>query len=517
MQILQVVMFGLLLGGVYALLSSGLSLIFGVLDVVNVAQGAFLVSGAFLTWKIWKLTGIEPLLLLPLVTLLWFGLGILIFRGLFARVAPQGPSMTVLLSFGLALIFEGALNLLFGNQFKSIQTSYSLNSVTLGSIVFPLTQIIACTIAAITLGLMYVYLKTSWSGRALRATAQNRDGAALIGISHNKSSSIAYGLGMAQVAPALASAGCRTFVVAHLGEGVALRHILADAEIHVLNGLMPGTAATFGNSRLVPVLNSLGDIDAWAAFCRGEGRRLPADIHIDTGMSRLGLPPVELDALADDPARLRDFTVGHVMSHLACADEPDHPMNRDQLERFRQAIGRLPAAKRSFANSAGIFLGPDFHFDLARPGIALYGGNPRPGQPNPMAQVLRLQGKILQVRDVDTPQTVGYGASHRISGPGRIATVAVGYADGFLRSLGNAGWGFVGDIRAPIVGRVSMDLITLDVTAVPEPLARPGGRVDLIGPHNPIDAVADAAGTISYEILTGLGPRYHRVYVGGGG
>lgn len=197
MQFLQVVMFGLLLGGVYALLSSGLSLIFGVLDVVNVAQGAFLVSGAFLTWKIWKLTGIEPLLLLPLVTLLWFGLGILIFRGLFARVAPQGPSMTVLLSFGLALIFEGALNLLFGNQFKSIQTSYSLNSVTIGPIVLPLTQIIACALAAITLGLMYVYLKTSWAGRALRATAQNRDGAALIGISHNKSSSIAYGLGMA--------------------------------------------------------------------------------------------------------------------------------------------------------------------------------------------------------------------------------------------------------------------------------------------------------------------------------
>ena len=169
---------------------------------------------------------------------------------------------------------------------------------------------------------------------------------------------------------------------------------------------------------------------------------------------------------------------------------------------------RLPRAGASFANSSGIFLGADYHFDLARPGIAVYGGNPLPGTPNPMAQVIRLQGKILQVRDVDTPQTVGYGATHRFAGPARVATVGVGYADGFLRSLSNSGSGFIGDIEAPIVGRVSMDLITLDVTSVPEDQCAPGGRVDLIGPHNPVDAVGDAAGTISYEILTSLGTRY---------
>ncbi len=205
------------------------------------------------------------------------------------------------------------------------------------------------------------------------------------------------------------------------------------------------------------------------------------------------------------------------MSHLACADEPDHPLNRRQVDTFRKILARLPGAKASFANSSGIFLGPDFHFDLARPGIAVYGGNPVPGTPNPMAQVVRLQGKILQVRAVDTPQTVGYGATHRFTGPARIATVAVGYADGFLRSLGNSGSGFVGDIEAPVVGRVSMDLITLDVTSVPEDQCAPGCSVDLIGPRTPIDTVGDAAGTISYEILTSLGPRYFRRYIGGAG
>ena len=197
MEIIQVLSFGILLGGLYALLSSGLALIFGVLDIVNVAQGAFLVSGAFLTWQIWESTGIEPVLLIPIVGLLWFGLGTIIYRTLFVRVAPQGPSMTVLLSFGLALIIEGALNLIFGNKFKSVQTSYSLKSYTLGEINFPAPQVIASLAAAMVLVLLYLYLKFSWAGRALRATAQNRDGAALIGISHKKISSFAYGLGMA--------------------------------------------------------------------------------------------------------------------------------------------------------------------------------------------------------------------------------------------------------------------------------------------------------------------------------
>jgi len=325
----------------------------------------------------------------------------------------------------------------------------------------------------------------------------------------------AYGLGLEPVAKTLAAAGCRVFFVAHLEEGIALRAALPKAEIHILNGLLPGSAADFAAHRLLPVLNSLDSIEDWRTFCRRHGAPLPADIHVDTGMSRLGLPPAEVQILAAEPQRLAGLALGYLMSHLACADEPSRLMNHQQLAAFVDIRRRLPAARASLANSAGVFLGPDFHFDLARPGIAVYGGNPVPGGPNPMAQVVRLQGKILQVRGVDTPQTVGYGATHRFAGPARIATVAVGYADGFMRSLGNAGSGFFGDVRAPVVGRVSMDLITLDVTSVPEALCRPGLAVDLIGPHNDVDAVAAAAGTISYEILTGLGRRYHRRYVGG--
>lgn len=327
----------------------------------------------------------------------------------------------------------------------------------------------------------------------------------------------AYGLGLEPVAKTLAGAGCRVFFVAHLDEGIALRAALPKAEIHVLNGLLPGTAAEFAAHRVIPVLNSLQSIDEWRAFCRNRQSALTADIHVDTGMSRLGLPPGELDILAAEPARLDGLAPGYLMSHLACADEPDHPMNRRQLAAFVAVRRRLPLTRASLANSAGIFLGPDYHFDLARPGIAVYGGNPLPGGPNPMVQVVRLQGKILQVRGVDTPQTVGYGATHRFAGPARIATVAVGYADGFLRSLGNVGGAFVGEIRTPVVGRVSMDLITLDVTSVPEAQSQPGCLIDLIGPHGDVDAVATAAGTISYEILTSLGRRYYRRYVGGAG
>ncbi len=330
----------------------------------------------------------------------------------------------------------------------------------------------------------------------------------------------AYGLGMEPVAAALAAAGCRAFFVAHAGEGMALRRLLPEVDIHIFNGIAGGGAEDMAEGRLIPVLNSLGDIDAWRELAGGLGKTLAADIHVDTGMSRLGLPPDEWEVLTADGERLAGIAVAFLMSHLACADEPEHPLNRRQLETFGRAVEELPGTPASLANSSGIFLGTDYHFDLARPGAALYGINPCPGKPNPMAQVIRLQGKILQVREIDSPQTVGYGATHRAGGRELIATVDVGYADGYLRSLSNRGGGFFGDVRAPLVGRVSMDLVTFDVSEVPEHLSRPGSMVDLIGPgHTPgltVDDVAADAGTIGYEILTSLGSRYHRVHRGGG-
>jgi len=324
----------------------------------------------------------------------------------------------------------------------------------------------------------------------------------------------AYGLGIEPVAHALWDAGCRTFFVATLDEGLTLRTLYEQAEICVLNGLIAGEPALFARHALLPVLNDLGQVQRWARLSRNTSKRLPAAVHVDTGMARLGLPPQELERLVADPASLADFDFRYVISHLACADESDHPMNEAQRASFVAAVAALPATAASLANSSGIFLGPEWHFDMVRPGAAIYGVNPHPGPPNPMAAVVRLQAKILQIRDVDTPQTVGYGATHRFAGPTRVATVAAGYADGYLRSLGGRGTAHFRDVLVPVIGRVSMDLITLDVTRVPE--ARPGDMVDLIGPHHDVDALATEAGTIGYEILTGLGRRYRRRYVNGG-
>jgi alanine racemase len=323
----------------------------------------------------------------------------------------------------------------------------------------------------------------------------------------------AYGLGAAAVAPALAAAGCRLFFVAHLDEGIALRSALPQAEIAVLAGLLPGTVAEFLRHGLMPVLNDLGQLEAWRV---GGGGR-PAILHVDTGMARLGLSPKETTTLAEEARRLAGVRLAAIMSHLACADE-ENALNRRQLDAFRGALAALPGAPASFANSAGIFLGPDYHFDIVRPGVALYGGNPQPGRPNPMAQAVRLQGRILQVREIDRGETVGYGATHTARGPARIATVGVGYADGWLRSLSNRGGAVIAGQKVPLVGRVSMDLITLDITGVDPALARPGAFVDLLGGGpagggRTVDEVAAEAGTIAYEILTSLGRRYHRIHI----
>jgi alanine racemase len=324
----------------------------------------------------------------------------------------------------------------------------------------------------------------------------------------------AYGLGAAHVAPALAAAGVRFFFVAHLEEGIALRPLLPMAEVFVLNGLQPGLEAEFEAHQLIPVLNSLREIELWADRAHAVGRALPASIHLDSGISRLGLPPREVARLIAEPRRLDGLRLTLLMSHLACADEPEHEANRRQLELFQGWLRSLPAAPASLANSSGIFLGPDYRFHLVRPGAALYGVNPIRNHSNPMEQVIVAQGKILQVRDVDRGTTVGYGATHRIEcARARLAIVGVGYADGYLRSASGRGLAYLGNRLVRVVGRVSMDLITIDVSAAPEEEARPGTWVELIGPHLPVDEVADRAGTIGYEILTSLGRRYHRHYI----
>ncbi len=321
-----------------------------------------------------------------------------------------------------------------------------------------------------------------------------------------------YGLGAAPIAAALAAAGCRRFFVATLDEGLALRrHLPVSIEIAVLNGPLPGSGDEFVDARLVPVLNDPEQIAEWrrVTAVRGPG---PAIRHIDTGMARLGLTLREFERHADELRRDPRFRWRAIMSHLACADDPAHPLNREQRARFVDLRHKMPAVPASLAASSGIFLGPEYHFDLVRPGAALYGVNPRPGQPNPMRQIVRLKARILQVRDVDAGQTVGYGATHVMAAAGRLATVAVGYADGWLRSFGRRGGGSIGGVRVPLIGRVSMDLVVFDVSAVAPAAARPGGFVELLGDEYGVDAAAADAGTIGYEILTALGRRYHRTY-----
>lgn len=371
--------------------------------------------------------------------------------------------------------------------------------------------------AGAVLGIDLAAIVANW--RLLRARAGGAECAAVV-------KADAYGLGAAQVGPALAAAGCRVFFVATLDEGIALRAGFAQAArsgegvaeevppaaIFVLNGAAPGYETELLQHGLMPVLNSLGALEAWGMLSDMLGVRLPAALHVDTGMSRLGLPPAELATLAAEPERLDGVTLTLVLSHPACADDPSHELNRRQRDALVAARSHLPTAPASFANSSAIFLGDDYVFDMVRPGAALYGVAPVPGTPNPMNPVVRLDARILQVREIDSGMTVGYGASHRTDRRSRIATVGVGYADGLPRSLGNRGSGYIGDHRVPLVGRVSMDLITFDVTDVAEDLARPGATIELLGARQSVDDVAAAAGTIGYEILTSLGTRYARRY-----
>jgi len=343
-----------------------------------------------------------------------------------------------------------------------------------------------------------------------------------------------YGLGAEAVSRTLFLQGCRHFFVAQYAEGLKVQTALADVArsfphspvsdapvvvdapvIYVLEGPCGAPAAEFIQSGLVPVLNSPADIAVWRAAAEGAGRKLPCLLHIDTGMNRLGLNGTEVAALAADAAVWAALDVRYAMSHLACADDAAHPKNAEQLDLFRTLSAALGRPLRlSFANSSGIFLGADYHFDLARPGCAIYGISPLGGGGNPMQGAVRFEGRILQSRTIDRAGSLGYGAGYAVASGQKCVTVSIGYADGYLRSLTGRGKIYIGGQVCDVIGRVSMD----SVIVATDHLARQpaaGDWAEIIGPHQTVDDVAAQAGTIGYEIFTGLGKRTPRLYTGG--
>ena len=328
----------------------------------------------------------------------------------------------------------------------------------------------------------------------------------------------AYGLGAVHVVRALLAAGCREFFVALVDEGVRLLDDLGpqwpgDARLHVLHGPLPGEERDCLARGLVPVLNSLDQVERWRALALQQGRRLPAAIQGDTGMARLGMALADAARLAKAPEQLEGIVPTLVMSHLASAEEPHNPLNALQLLRFGALRAHWPLALGCLANSSGAFLGRDFHFDLVRPGAALYGVAPTVGKPNPMQPVVRVQARLIQWREIAAGDAVGYNHTWHAHRPSRIATVSVGYADGYLRSAGNRACLRLEGASLPVVGRVSMDTVTVDATDVPVDRLVPGTLLDVIDDAQDINALAAQAGTNAYEILTSLGTRYRRCYL----
>lgn len=325
-----------------------------------------------------------------------------------------------------------------------------------------------------------------------------------------------YGLGTETVVRALGEAGCRTFFVATPGEARRVRAADPRANLYVLDGLMVGTAPVLAEIAARPVLTSLGDVEEWAGYCRSLGQSLPAAIQLDTGMHRLGMGTAEVEALAARPDLTSAFKLTLILSQLARADLISATKNAEQRQRFETLARQLPNARWSLAAASGLFLDQGFHYDLARPGMPLFGGIPCPAGAELVEPVGFLYARILQVHEASAGETVGYGAQRRFDMPMRLATLSIGYADGYGRSLSDNGAddgavAHFGDYPAPVVGRISMDLTTIDVGAVPPELVRRGGFVQMMGDLTTLDDLAAKAGTIPYEILTRIGPRVRRV------
>jgi alanine racemase len=329
----------------------------------------------------------------------------------------------------------------------------------------------------------------------------------------------AYGLGLEPVTTKLAAAGCKTFFVANIAEARRARASAKEAAIYVLNGFSPEGATAFPELNVQPVINSMTELAEWDAFIAAKDWRGGAALHVDTGMNRLGFSVAEAAALA---ARVQTASHGItlLMSHLACAEIVGHALNAGQIKQFREVRSLYQGIPASLANSAGIFLGDAALFDMARPGAALYGINPAPGRPNPMRGVVELTGRILQVREIPRGEAVGYGAAWIARRDSRIAVAALGYADGLLRAASGTdgvrgGAAMIAGKLCPFAGRISMDLVCIDITELAEGVVQRGDVATFIGEGIGIDDVAAAAGTIGYEILTRLGPRCRLIYRGG--
>ena len=354
-------------------------------------------------------------------------------------------------------------------------------------------------------------LQDNW--RTLAALAPGSECAAVV-------KADAYGVGLPEAVGALTRAGARTFFVAHLSEAATARAAAPESAIYVLNGLPPGACPAYAAVGARPVLGSPEEIAEWAAFVAATGTAESAAIHVDTGMTRLGLSPEEARALfaAGGPG----FRPSLLMSHLACADEPDRPETERQRALFAELRALAPDVPASLANSAGTLLsrtaGGDLGFDLRRPGVSLYGSNPLRGRSVKLRPVVRLEARVIQLRRAPEGTPVGYGGVERTRRPTKLAILSVGYADGVFRAAGGAdgapgGCAYVGDICCPYVGRISMDLIAIDVTDAPENTVKRGDWVEILGDHVGVDDLARASGTIGYEVLTALGRRHARRYV----
>lgn len=324
----------------------------------------------------------------------------------------------------------------------------------------------------------------------------------------------AYGLGADRISKALAKAGCKNFFVAYLDEGIALRKILKkEFSIYVLHGLIGKHEKLFLDYNLIPILNTSEQIKQWYQFCLQNNVFYEAGIQLDSGMSRFGLDEKEIK---DIPLAVWDaFKPKLIVSHLACADTPEHKENTQQLEQFKKLKNFLPNAPSSLAASSGIFLGKAWHFDMVRPGAALYGINPTPREKNPMRSVVTLLGKIIQIKTIHPKTFVGYGASYKAKQTTKIAIISVGYADGFFRSLSEKLYLVHEKFMhkpLPIIGRISMDSLFVDISSLPKDATKIGDKIELVGSFNTLDSIAHAANTIGYEILTSMGNRYYRIY-----